>query len=100
MGESALPSPFPAHPRVPVGRRGTIVRIHLNSQNWESRTLSGNTAQKRRLCVRLTVLETRLKSRACCGVGRGHPTAAESRPPGGHRAFVNMPDRDTSAQHI
>ena len=55
MGESALPSPFLAHPRVPVGKRGTIVRIHLNSQNWESRTLSGNTTQKSRLCVRLTM---------------------------------------------
>lgn len=55
MGESALPSPFLAHPQVPVGKRGTIVRIHLNSQNWESRTLSGNTTQKSRLCVRLTM---------------------------------------------
>ncbi|XP_025149700.3 transcriptional repressor p66-alpha isoform X2 [Bubalus bubalis] len=29
-----------AHPQVPVGRRGAIMRVHLNSQNWE-RTVSG-----------------------------------------------------------
>lgn len=45
MGESSLLSPSPAHPWVPVGRRGAIVRVHLSSQNWE-RTVSGNSTEK------------------------------------------------------
>lgn len=78
MGESFLPSPSPAHPWVPVGRRGAIVRVHLSSQNWE-RTVSGNSTEKP-------------GSRACWRVGRGQPTAAEPSPPGEQRVFVNMPD--------